>query len=1170
MITGLHTADWHHTDAVEDSTQPALDFMAQQVELLKPDFVAVPGDLIMKRGYITPTESLIIRETILRFAEVCPTIVIPGNHDMSNRYDRVDAVRGILDREDGLATIHPNLYVSSRPDRIDIEIKGRMFRFYTLPHPSKYIYLSQNTDIDPSLVDETITKKMEQICLGIATDVAALPSNWTPVMLAHGTVSGGVADSEAVLTNENDLAIDRTWLPEIQAIMYGHLHKRQQVGRAFYCGQPAPLTFAQEKIEPSCEVWEFDDSGEVNHHPLMIPVAHQMFTIDIEADRFTDGVDPKQVVMDEIAKHSMTDAKVRLRIEIPQERRSFIDKTEIEKHLGSLGAHDKKVVIESIAPLKIRAENMEQGSGMSSMLEKWAELDDDRTASLDLMKQIEETVKADIPHEDLHDLVGTEYWVTRIRARNFKPLIDVDLVFSKLGKVICIIGPNHIGKSQIGEIERFALHKVLRKGGTLADAIRKGTDSAIVEEWFSTREGNFKVERTLKRSKSGTASGEVILSKEVEENGVMKYRPMNEGTSGETQAAIVKKVGTYEMYQATRFGSQGNIDLLCNMGPAELTNTLQEAMNFNSFDLREKAAKKQLDILNKKYEHAKMELENLKTQLLEEDNIRESLGHLEETKKQKAVEVESLQTQLAQAQVDYNNASKTQSELKVVNETIGSLTGKLAAENSTITYNETLLGQSDAAKNGLEFIKISQEKHDNNHLDLSTISADISTHSSKIHELESDLATRREAGTVNSNRRTTLHTEVQNLLTARRNEVAALEDRIKTRKTAAELTTEVPCNGMDIQSECKLLSNANTAKTELVDLEQQLSNLKPEDTSAQDKEIGELQVEMNNMTKEAEVVKESIKTEGATKEAAQLKYNTLKTESDSLLQKITDEKAHHWGEIQEKILVANANIDNARKNVVSLTESLQTENNKKDAFVVIDSNQLQTKVDSLKSGVTGILSQQENTIRQIGVLENNLKAIEKIKTEITEMEELNKDGLSQIAAYNYYIAAVSRNGIPYLLMEKALPKFEKYANQFLCVNEGFEQTLRVQISSVKDTQKGESKDEIVISFVDDRGTHPLSESSGFQRVAIGYSLRASMAKVQGESTGTVIRHCFYDEGWGTFDSESLMLGRRMIEKLADEFGQFFYITHVPVLQEVADTIIEVVAVDSGAAIKIAA
>ena len=48
----------------------------------------------------------------------------------------------------------------------------------------------------------------------------------------------------------------------------------------------------------------------------------------------------------------------------------------------------------------------------------------------------------------------------------------------------------------------------------------------------------------------------------------------------------------------------------------------------------------------------------------------------------------------------------------------------------------------------------------------------------------------------------------------------------------------------------------------------------------------------------------------------------------------------------------------------------------------------------------------------------------------------------------------------------------------------------------------------------------------------------------------------------------MLLAKRMIQKLGEEFGKFLYITHIPVLQEVADTIIHVKSVDGGAVVEI--
>ena len=91
---------------------------------------------------------------------------------------------------------------------------------------------------------------------------------------------------------------------------------------------------------------------------------------------------------------------------------------------------------------------------------------------------------------------------------------------------------------------------------------------------------------------------------------------------------------------------------------------------------------------------------------------------------------------------------------------------------------------------------------------------------------------------------------------------------------------------------------------------------------------------------------------------------------------------------------------------------------------------------------------------------------------------------------------------------------------------------------------GETRDEVLITFVDDRGVHPLGEASGWQKTAVGYALRAAMGKLNANLTGTIINHCIFDEGWGVCDQNNQLIARKMIQRFGQEYGQFLYITHV--------------------------
>lgn len=1128
----------------------------------------------MQRGYITPTESFVIRNTILELADIAPTIVIPGNHDMSNRYDRVDAVTGLLGRlRDESPTIHDRLRLSVRPESFVLPGVDAT-RFYTLPHPTKYFYLSQETETDPSEVNVVLTKAMEQIILGHATEANNQPSGWSQILIGHGTINGGIADSEAVMTNENDLAIDRKWLPDMTAVMYGHLHKRQAVGAGFYCGAIAPLTYAQQNMVPSFELWEFPGGEEPpRHYPMEIPVAHQMLTAEIGMDKFSNvNDDPFDIVVKTLEPLAVKNAKVRVRIEISRERESLVNRKRIEEYLDRADVHSHKVVIDPVDPLRVRADSMTQESGMDNMLETWAEMDPDRAGSLDMMKKIDKEVTATIPPEEMFKLAGIDYRLKRIRARNFKPLVDIDIVFEKLGKVICIIGDNHIGKSQIAEVERFGLWKILRPGTLLSDAVRIGTNSTeVILDFVAIKDGNEverQVKRTLKLNNKGIASSDLIFSEKKGEG----YVPLNEGTAGETQTAIEKLVGTYSMYENTRFGSQSDIDLLCGKSPAEMKDAMQESMNFTQFDLKQTAAEKGLKEIRGKYENATMNMESLQEQVSGEDDLRKQIEQSEEMKITKDNEINGLQKQIAEITVKIDSISDTKEEAGRLNALISEKTRLLDAEERAITDAKAILGQAYAAKHGLEEIKRLSALVDETRNKMTALSTRMQADGQKLRELNTRSRSFGDANNKFIQDMASLQREINQVQTEHDAKITRCENDLKRTNETAALIDTVPCADMDINSQCDLLANAHKAREEATTLQTALDNYRSgaPDTSEIEERKRTMATEQEDMLKSAGEVDAAITEIEPRHKADQDEYDRIgkngKIDEDNLKQF----RSMNYEEVQEKILVADTEIKNATENINRIDAekkeaAIQYEKITKDST---DPAMLNTQVDSLRSNLRGVQSQQDQAVRQIGALEQNLKRVEDVKKEIVELQEAHSTGLARINAYVHYLAAVSRDGIPYLLMEKALPQFEQYANEFLCVDEGFEATLRVHIAATKDTQDGREKNEPVITFIDELGQHPLGESSGFQRVAIGYALRAAMAKIQAQSTGITIRHCIFDEGWGAFKENNYGLAQSMIRKLGQEFGQFFYITHIPALQEIADTVIMVNAVDGGAEITI--
>ena len=1161
----FHTADWHLFEQNMDQVLPALRHFVDQVRLHKPHAVVIAGDLGVKRGFLTPTEVYHLRTAILDIAEICDEVIIPGNHDATNKWDRMNTVGGLLGR-DMNSSFDSRIHIANKYEVIDLVLNGEAVRFYCLPHPSKYFYMAQAQDVPASELDAAMTKAMQDVMLGISADMKTYTG--IPIMVGHGTVSGAVAGNEMVMTAENDLAIDRAWLPEqAKAIMYGHIHRPQEVGAAVYCGPLAPLTFGEEKITPVYADWTIGE--ETSYKFVEIPVEHQLLTIDIPAEEFAgdnEAVSIHANVARVLSTHDLVNAIVRVRVNIPEDLKSMVNRLEIENTLESMGTHEHRVLIETITAIKVRADEIEGELTHPALISLWGSLDENRSKYLPELLKLDTEIEALIPKDNLHLLNGIDYEIVNMRATNFKPLVEVDINFADLGSVVAIIGPNFAGKSQVAEIERFVFWKKLRSASNLSVVVRNGEKEATAEITFIAQGKTFKCTRSVKLTGKGIGKGSLSLMVQSERG----WEPYNSGTGRDTEQEIIVLVGTYDMYRATRFGSQREIDLLCDMLPSALTDTLQEAVGIVAFDIKKEIAKSQKDQTERDNAAGFAEIDKLKNEIVTRGNSEAHLASLKANKDQITLEITSYETQQKEAERELTEINANHSLQE-------SLTKQISGFNTDITDLEgrqanlaNLLSRADSINAGVE--RQRQLKAD--YEAAVTLQAELNGYAKTL--IEETTGARNEQARINSevatltSRIDTLTNQIELHMVNHNNAIENKKGQIETLKQSGGLVSEVPCSGTDMNDTCSLLGNAREAVKTAARLQEELDNMKEPD-------LTEERTELQAKTKERSDLREAALKWESTITTAKAKHDNavngrILPDVEGLKLSLSTEDAHGWESMKQEIIVSEAQKEENETRLESLRAQragvqADLDKIKSDPARI---NDLNTQVREYGNQVRAKRQSYDDCVRQIGNVEATLARMDETQKEITRMEENMAGAILKLNVLTLYIAAFSRDGIPYLLLERALPRFEEYANDFLCIDSGFPSTPRVSINAQKETQKGDAREQVEISFFDDRGEHPLGEASGFQRVAIGYALRASMAKINADATGTKIKHCIFDEGWGAFDQPNIQLARQMIFKLSQWAGRFFYITHVPVLQQSAESVIRVEPIDGGAKVTVTA
>src|SRR3954447_18269756 len=89
MARFLHTADWHlgrpfHGESLLDAQAAAIDHVVEVARRERVDAVLLAGDLYDRA--LPPVDAVrLADEALSRLSEICPVVVISGNHDSAAR-----------------------------------------------------------------------------------------------------------------------------------------------------------------------------------------------------------------------------------------------------------------------------------------------------------------------------------------------------------------------------------------------------------------------------------------------------------------------------------------------------------------------------------------------------------------------------------------------------------------------------------------------------------------------------------------------------------------------------------------------------------------------------------------------------------------------------------------------------------------------------------------------------------------------------------------------------------------------------------------------------------------------------------------------------------------------------------------------------------------------------
>jgi DNA repair exonuclease SbcCD ATPase subunit len=146
-------------------------------------------------------------------------------------------------------------------------------------------------------------------------------------------------------------------------------------------------------------------------------------------------------------------------------------------------------------------------------------------------------------------------------------------------------------------------------------------------------------------------------------------------------------------------------------------------------------------------------------------------------------------------------------------------------------------------------------------------------------------------------------------------------------------------------------------------------------------------------------------------------------------------------------------------------------------------------------------------------------------------------------AYEYYLKSVKRDGIPYDLISKAIPKIETEINNVLNQVVDFNMVMNTDGKNING-----------YIMYDEDNYWPLELTSGMERFISSLAIRIALINVSALPRPNFIA---IDEGWGSLDAEHIASVANLFDYFRTKFDFSIIISHVDTMRDMVDNLIEV-------------
>jgi len=986
--------------------------------------VYIGGDIAHSKTEMSPELVDQLSRLFKNLADICPTILIAGNHDCNlNNRSRMDVLSPIVNNLQ-----HPDLHY--------LKDSG----VYKCADVKFVVW-----DVWEKEDDYIEAKDFE---------------GETKIVLFHGTVDKSETDLGFFLPSDVKIAK----FDGYDMGLLGDIHKRQHLDKKetiSYCGSLVQQNHG-EGLSHGYLLW--DVPKRVSEY-IEVPNDYGYYTINIDNGKVPDCPDIPQ--------------KARLRVRVSNTSPSQLKKAMslIHSRHGikevSVTKTDSIYSTEKVRGQHIAVGNVRDSDYQYNLIEEYLKsnhfVDDDTLIDI---KKINEELNGRLPEDDVNR--GVNWQVKKLEFSNMFSYGEDNVVdFTKLSGIVGLFAPNAQGKSSLLDALSFCLFDRSSRAYKAVNVLNNKKDNFHCKATLEVEGIEYFIERDAKRQSNGHVKVNVEFYTFADDGEKVS---MNGDQRRTTDVNIRRLIGTYDDFVMTSLSLQTNSTVFIDKTQKERKDLLAQFMGIGVFDQLYNLASDEIhdvssllkSFKNNNYDTDLAEIKESLTDFRKESReLTTSKKDMVVNKKKSDSDIISLTKKLRKVDNNLGSLSELEekkislnNELSSTDEKFGklkTLSEQYKVEETELTEKISIYKENEVDKKFAQFEQYSLEKS-NHQVEIDKLKIQVQHKLDKIDKL-GNLEHDPDCTYCMSNPFTLDAIETKEKL----NEDKSLADTFL--KKSSELDSII--NG---------LSHITAHKQQM------------------DSCINNFNLLTSNISK----------TDSEQKLTTERKKNLISQLA------IIEDKINLYHE-QEKDIIYNKDLHNDIESKQSNSDYVE--------------NEIETNDVNLNS-VNG----------EIKVLETNRK---NILSNIKKVEELE----GKYAAYQYYMDAIKRDGIPYELISKALPTIEGAVNDILAQIVDFSMVLEMDGKNVN-----------CFIVYDDDNIWPLELSSGMERFISSLAMRVGLINVSNLPAANFLA---IDEGWGTMDSDNLNSVYNLFQYLKTQFQFTMIVSHIDSMRDAVDTLLEI-------------